>query len=123
MDREIYYLLSDYKSEFRMPNSEIRNSFLGAPGETRTHNPLLKRQVPWSDLATDARHCRLAKSEVLRAKGQGKRPTIGTQLLALCSLLFIRQSKIGNVLAGLTRLELAISASTVQRFTPTKLQP
>ena len=26
-------------------------------------------------------------------------------------------------LAGLTRLELAISASTVQRFTPTKLQP
>ena len=28
-----------------------------------------------------------------------------------------------NVLAGLTRLELAISASTVQRFHPTKLQP
>jgi hypothetical protein len=27
------------------------------------------------------------------------------------------------VLAGLTRLELAISASTVQRFDPTKLQP
>jgi hypothetical protein len=26
------------------------------------------------------------------------------------------QSKIGNVLAGLTRFELAISASTVQRF-------
>jgi hypothetical protein len=27
---------------------------IGAPGETRTHNPLLKRQVPWSSLATDA---------------------------------------------------------------------
>ncbi len=27
------------------------------------------------------------------------------------------------MLAGLTRLELAISASTVQRFVPTKLQP
>ena len=27
---------------------------IGAPGETRTHNPLLKRQVPWSNLATDA---------------------------------------------------------------------
>jgi hypothetical protein len=27
------------------------------------------------------------------------------------------------ILAGLTRLELAISASTVQRFIPTKLQP
>jgi hypothetical protein len=33
------------------------------------------------------------------------------------------QSKIKNDLAGLTRLELAISASTVQRFDPTKLQP
>jgi hypothetical protein len=28
-----------------------------------------------------------------------------------------------RLLAGLTRLELAISASTVQRFDPTKLQP
>jgi hypothetical protein len=39
-----------------------------------------------------------------------------------------RQSTIANrqlamSLAGLTRLELAISASTVQRFNPTKLQP
>jgi hypothetical protein len=34
-----------------------------------------------------------------------------------------QKSKFKNVLAGLTRLELAISASTVQRFDPTKLQP
>ena len=55
----------------------------GAPGETRTHNPLLKRQVP-------------------------------------CPLWPLTHTK---QLAGLTRLELAISASTVQRFDPTKLQP
>ena len=67
----------------------------GAPGETRTHNTLLKRQVPLSNLATDANHFRL--------------PIADFQLV--------------RVLAGLTRLELAISASTVQRFDPTKLQP
>ena len=75
---------------YTTPRDEI-----GAPGETRTHNPLLKRQVPSSNLATDANHFRL--------------PTADFQL--------------GRVLAGLTRLELAISASTVQRFDPTKLQP
>src|SRR5712691_11019771 len=57
--------------------------------------PLLKRQVPSSDLATDAGHLRF--------------PIADFQLVLL--------------LAGLTRLELAISASTVQRFDPTKLQP
>ena len=67
----------------------------GAPGETRTHIPLLKRQVPLSHLATGANHFRL--------------PNADFQLF--------------RVLAGLTRLELAISASTVQRFDPTKLQP
>ena len=66
----------------------------GAPGETRTHNPLLKRQVPSSDLATGASHLRLP--------------------IANCRFV---------ILAGLTRLELAISASTMQCFDPTKLQP
>lgn len=34
---------------------------IGAPGETRTHNPLLKRQVPSSNLATDA--CTMVRVE------------------------------------------------------------
>ena len=67
----------------------------GAPGETRTHNTLLKRQVPLSNLATDANRFRL--------------PIADVQLV--------------RVLAGLTRLELAISASTVQRFDPTSYSP
>jgi hypothetical protein len=35
----------------------------------------------------------------------------------------IADFQLDRLLAGLTRLELAISASTVQRFDPAKLQP
>ena len=36
------------------PTGPTMQMKFGAPGETRTHNPLLKRQVLSSDLATDA---------------------------------------------------------------------
>jgi hypothetical protein len=50
-------------------------------------------------------------------------PLSGKKIALVSVSIKNQKSKINNELAGLTRLELAISASTVQRFDPTKLQP